>query len=275
MQVEVRNDSVLISGYVNAVERLSKPIRSTLHGTVQTFLERIRAGAFRNSLKRNNGVKVLLNHIESRVLASTDDGNAILEEDNIGLRADITITDKEVVQKAREGKLSGWSFGFIANDDEISTEGDNEIRTITDLDLLEVSILDDTKAPAYYGTSIEAREGGAKMVEIRADAFTEEQTEERAEQKVNLDELATLIAGKIVEALKSEERNDEPDAQAEGETETEPEQNEEQSNGEATESETEAEEAGESTETETEEQTEESRSIDYSSFEERLAKVKK
>ena len=263
MQVEVRNDSVLISGYVNAVERLSKPIRSTLHGTVKTFLERIRAGAFRNSLKRNNGVNVLLNHNESRVLASTDDGNAILEEDNIGLRAEITITDKEVVQKAREGKLSGWSFGFIANDDEISAEGNDEIRTITDLDLLEVSILDDTKAPAYYGTSIEAREGGAKMVEIRTDALTEGQTE--GTQTVNLDELATLIAGKVIEMLKTEEKaeDEEPDAQAEGETETEPEQTEEQPE--------------ENTEEVTEEQTEEeeTRSVDYSSFEERLAKLQK
>ena len=272
MQVEVRNDSVLISGYVNAVERLSKPIRSTLHGSVKTFLERIRAGAFRNSLKRNHSVSVLLNHDESRVLASTDDGNAILEEDNIGLRADITITDKEVVEKARSGKLSGWSFGFIANEDEISAEGNDEIRTITDLDLLEVSILDDTKAPAYYGTSIEAREGGAKMVEIRADAFAEEQTE--GTQTVNIDELATLIAGKVIEALKTEEKaEEEPDAQAEGESVVEPEQEEEQSNGEATE--TEEEVADENAETETEEEVEESRSIDYSSFEERLTKLKK
>ena len=146
MQVEIRNDSVFISGYVNAVERLSKPIKETLHGKVRTFLERIKAGVFRTALKRNANVLVLLNHDNNRVLASTEDGNAILEEDNIGLRAEITITDKEVVQKAREGKLSGWSFGFIANDDEITTEGNDEIRTVTDMELLEVSILDDTKA---------------------------------------------------------------------------------------------------------------------------------
>lgn len=279
MQVEIRNDSVFISGYVNAVERLSKPIRETLHGKIRTFLERIKAGVFRTALKRNSNVLVLLNHDNNRVLASTEDGNAILEEDNIGLKAEITITDKEVVQKAREGKLSGWSFGFIANDDVITTEGNDEIRTVTDLELLEVSILDDTKAPAYYGTSIEAREGGAKMVEIRADAFTEEQTEETApteqEQKISIDELATLVASKVIEALKTEEKADEeePDAQAEGETETEPEQEEpteEKADEESTEEDTE-----EQTEETTEEETEENRSIDYSSFEERLAKLKK
>ena len=195
MRVEVRNDSVFISGYVNAVERLSKPIRETLHGKIRTFLERIKAGVFRNALKKNDNVLVLLNHDNNSVLASTGEGSAVLAEDNIGLRAEITITDKEVVQKARDGKLSGWSFGFIANDDEITTEGKDELRTVTDLDLLEVSILDDTKAPAYYGTSIEARDGGARMKEIRADAFeqTEEQTTEQTEQPtISIEELANL-----------------------------------------------------------------------------------
>ena len=191
---------------MNAVERLSKPIRETLHGKVRTFLERIKAGVFRTALKKNK-VLVLLNHNYERVLASTEDGNAILEEDNIGLKADITIADREVVQKAREGKLSGWSFGFIANDDELTTEGNDEIRTVTDMELLEVSILDETKSPAYYGTSIESREGGARMVEIRADAFATEGTEKPTaenEQKISIDELASLVAAKKSEPNKRE-----------------------------------------------------------------------
>ena len=290
MNVEVRADSVHISGYVNAVERLSKPIRETLHGRVRTFLERIKAGVFRTALKRNK-VLVLLNHNPERVLASTEEGNAILEEDNIGLKADITICDKEVVQKAREGKLSGWSFGFIANDDEITTEGNDEIRTVTDMELLEVSILDETKSPAYYGTSIESREGGARMVEIRADAFTEgeveETTEAENEQKISIDELASLVAAKVIEALKTEEKAEEETEEVEAEAETEEqtemeaeEQTEEKAEEEQTEAEAEAEAEPETepeaeTEEETEEQIEENRSIDYSAFERRLADLKK
>ena len=268
MKLEIREDSVFISGYVNAVERLSKPIRETLHGKIRTFLERIKSGVFRTALKRNDNVLVLLNHDNNRVLASTKDGNAILDEDNIGLRAEITITDKEVVQKAREGKLSGWSFGFIANNDELSTEGNDEIRTVTDMDLLEVSILDDTKSPAYYGTSIEAREGGAKVVEIRAEAFNEEQTEEG--KTISIDELANLVAAKVIEALKTEEKADEETT--EETTEGEPEA-EEQTEETAEETETE-EQADNEPETE-ETPEEENRSVDYSAFEERLAKVMK
>ena len=281
MRVEVRNDSVFISGYVNAVERLSKPIRETLHGKIRTFLERIKAGVFHNALKKNNNVLVLLNHDANRVLASTEDGSAVLAEDNIGLRAEITITDKEVVQKARNGKLSGWSFGFIANDDEITTEGKDEIRTVTDMELLEVSILDDTKAPAYYGTSIEAREGGARMKEIRADAFeqTEEQTTEQTEQPtISIEELADLVAAKVIEALKTEEKAEETEEETEQTEETEVET--EETDTEETEQTEEKAETEETTEEEAEtenEETEEqeSRSVDYSAFEDRLAKLMK
>ena len=282
MRVEIRNDSVFIHGYVNAVERLSKPIRETLHGKVRTFLERIKAGVFRNALKKNDNVLVLLNHDNNRVLASTKDGNAVLTEDNIGLRAEITITDAEVVQKARDGKLSGWSFGFIANDDEITTEGKDEIRTVTDMELLEVSILDDTKAPAYYGTSIEAREGGARMKEIRADAFEQEQTAEpNAEQTeqptISIEELAELVAAKVIEALKTEEKAEETEETEEQteevaeteETEEQVAETEEQTEEQAETEETEAEDAEEKTEEQ------ESRSIDYSAFEARLAKLTK
>lgn len=259
MKYEVRGDSVLITGYVNAVERLSKPIRETLHGRVMTFLERIRAGVFRTALKKNDNVLVLLNHDNNRVLATTKDGTANLEEDNIGLRAEITITDKEVVQKAREGKLTGWSFGFIANDDEVRTEGENDVRTVTDMELLEVSILDDTKSPAYYGTSIEAREGGARMVERRVDEFkeepeTEEVKEEKASEEIDINQLASLVAdivvAKVLEALKPEEKAEEPE--------------EEQT-----------EEVEEQTEEQEETPEEENRSIDYSAFEDRLSKLKK
>ena len=257
MQVEIRNDSVFITGYVNAVERLSKPIRETLHGKVRTFLERIRAGAFRDALKRNDEVLVLLNHDNNRVLASTKGGTAVLEEDNIGLRAEITITDSEVVQKAREGKLTGWSFGFIANDDELSNEGNTEIRTVTSMELREVSILDDTKAPAYYGTLIETREGGAEVMHIRVEAVNEPEAQEE-NKAVSLEELAALVAAKVIEALKAEEK-----AETEETEEVTEEESQEQPN----------EEVEEQTEEETEVVTEEENRA-VSDYEARLAKMK-
>jgi HK97 family phage prohead protease len=219
MKIEVREDSVIISGYVNAIERFSKPIRETLHGKIRTFVERIKAGVFKTALKRNDNVLVLLNHEHDRVLANTKDGSAKLEEDNIGLRAEVTITDKEVVEKARNNQLVGWSFGFYANSDELGTEGNNETRTVTDLDLIEVSILDDTKSPAYYGTSIEARSENERMLEYRAtvdepevevDPVEETETEKRAKE---IELFAEVVANKVLEKLNSTRTEVEPEAE--------------------------------------------------------------
>jgi HK97 family phage prohead protease len=260
MKVEIREDSVLITGYVNAIERYSKPIRESVKGKIRTFIERIKAGVFKTALKRNDDVKVLLNHNHDRVLATTKDGSAKLEEDNIGLRAEVTITDEEVVEKARNNQLVGWSFGFYANSDELGTEGNNETRTVTDLDLIEVSILDDTKTPAYYGTSIEARSEGERMLEYRTiteeiqaineEAFkkhdevfedSEEQHKQIEEEKMNA--LIDIVVNKVLEKLNGT-----------GEEKTIPK--------ETPVAEEKVEEESRSTE------------IDYSSFEERIAKLK-
>jgi HK97 family phage prohead protease len=181
MEIEIRDDSVVISGYVNADERWSKPITANLMGKMQRFIEKIKAGTFSTALKRNGNVKVLLNHNSEKELANTQDGTAKLEEDNIGLRAMVTITDAEVVEKAKNNKLVGWSFGFHSNADEVNQQDTLATRTVTDMDLVEVSILDDTKSPAYYGTSIETRSENEKEVEYRA--LTIEEIEAEAKER--------------------------------------------------------------------------------------------
>lgn len=153
MKINVRADTVEISGYVNAVERNSKPLMSR----IGQFIERICKGAFKKAIKRNNDIHILLNHNWERDLGSTKEGNLELNEDNIGLFARATINDPEVVQKARNGDLVGWSFGFADRDVQNSLENGIPTRAVKDLDLYEVSILDRTKSPAYEGTLITAR----------------------------------------------------------------------------------------------------------------------
>lgn len=166
MKVEIRNDKILIDGYVNAVERESK----ILYDTRGQFIEKIRAGVFQKALEKADNVKVLLDHDPERELADTKSGKAKLVEDNIGLRATVEIADQEVIQKAKANKLRGWSFGFLCNKEDRTTDEDGiEKRTVRDLDLLEVSIIDDKKTPAYLGTSIEMREDKINLIEYRTD----------------------------------------------------------------------------------------------------------
>lgn len=154
MQIRVKGDCVEIEGYVNAVERKSKPLWSRMG----QFIERICAGAFKRALQRNNNVRILLNHDPQRDLGGTKDGNLELNEDNIGLHAKATITDPEVVKKARNGDLVGWSFGFYDREVEQRTDEDGlPLRNVRDLDLEEVSLLDKTTTPAYDGTLVMVR----------------------------------------------------------------------------------------------------------------------
>ena len=213
MQIEIREDSIVISGYVNAVERYSKPIRENLHGKLRTFIERVKSGVFKKALKKNDDVKILLNHDVRREVATTKDGSAKLEEDNIGLHAEVTIKDAEVIEKARANKLVGWSFGFYPVDDILGTENGMDARTITDLDLVEVSILDDEHTPAYYGTSIEARAERQKVIREFMDDELKEPTQEvdveqDKEVEVNIDELAELIAVKIMQKFEEMKATD-------------------------------------------------------------------
>lgn len=161
MKIQIRADSVTIEGYVNAVERASKPLNSRLG----KFVEKICAGAFNRALGRAQDVRILLNHDWNRDLGGIKDGNLELEEDNIGLHARATITDPEVIKDARNGDLVGWSFGF--DDVNVEETRDEEtglpFRKVKDLNLAEVSLLNRKKSPAYVGTLVNVRDDGSTV----------------------------------------------------------------------------------------------------------------
>lgn len=159
---QVRADGgVRLTGYVNVVERDSRTLRDEEHGD---FIECIAQGAFADALNAaGNTVRLMFNH--KRDIGQRGD-NLKLVEDNIGLYADATIYDDEVIKAAQEERLQGWSFGFYSLEDEWEVRADDtKHRRILRLRLDEVSILDVT--PAYIATSVEQRSGNDKKMEIR------------------------------------------------------------------------------------------------------------
>ena len=191
MQVKIRADSVEISGYVNAVERKSIPLWSR----IGRFVERICKGAFSKALARNDDVRILLNHDPNRDLGGQRDGNLELYEASIGLHAKATITDREVIKKARAGELVGWSFGFYDREVRQGTDENGfPLRDVLDLDLEEVSILDNSTSPAYEGTLVAVRsedrsvffgEIFADDIQIREEQLEPEAKNEMSEQQEN------------------------------------------------------------------------------------------
>ena len=205
MKVNIRADKVEIEGYVNAIERDSKPLWSR----VGQFIERICKGAFKKALKRNDDVHILLNHDWTRDLGSTKQGNLELEEDNIGLRVRACITDPEVVKKARAGELVGWSFSFSDRDVINSIRDGMPHRAVKDLDLTEVSILDKRKSPAYEGTLISARSEDDTMHFRGEDFIDEVQTKEEQPEETSKEENTT----EVVEVQEETPEDNEPKQQ--------------------------------------------------------------
>ena len=115
LRIEIRSDSVLLDGYVNVTNRDSRPL-ITVHGKV---VEQIEERAFDEALQRAEDVSLLVDHDRERKIGSTKEGNLKLFEDNIGLRAICTVTDADVIQKAKKGLLKGWSFGMNVIKDAI------------------------------------------------------------------------------------------------------------------------------------------------------------
>lgn len=204
MEIRIKEDSVEIDGYVNAVERLSKPLPSR----TGKFVERICKGAFQRALQRNDNVRLLYNHCWSRDLGGTKDGNVELSEDNIGLRIRATVKDAETVQEARRGNLVGFSFGFEDRDVDEHSENGMRTRDVKDMDLYEISILDRKKTPAYDGTLINVRDSEGQQekriyfsetfadeIKITGNTERREQPEEKAPDYSEAEKIISEMKG--------------------------------------------------------------------------------
>lgn len=210
MNIRIKENAVEIDGYVNAVERLSKPLKDRLG----EFVERIKVGAFKRALDRADDVRILLNHQWDRDLGGIKDGNLELHEDAIGLHARATITDPEVIEQAKRGELRGWSFGFTDRDVEKGEENGLTVRNVKDLDLYEVSLINRQRVPAYDGTLVAVRAADETLYNLGDVTETEtklEETETRTEEpepiEDNADEKGALDYTeyhKIIEEMKGE-----------------------------------------------------------------------
>lgn len=213
MKIKIRADSVEVEGYVNAIERASKPLWSR----IGRFIERICTGAFKKALKRADDVHILLNHDWNRDLGSLKQGNLELEEDSIGLHARATITDPEVIEDARRGDLVGWSFGFKDRDVENDMEDGLPLRKVRDLDLFEVSLLNRKMTPAYNGTLVTTRAvDGEEQIQFRGEPLIDTDVQTETETPVE-----NSVEKETENERATEENTDENESQEQNESNVE------------------------------------------------------
>lgn len=149
------------------------------------FKEIIAPGAFTQTL-RTADVRALFGHDTGRVLGRVSAGTLRLKEDKKGLAVEIDLPDtsdgRDVQVLIERGDISGMSFGFIVTKQEWDETGDIPVRTIEQVDLIEVSIV---TFPAYDGTSIAMRSLEEARKERRQKNFNA--AAKRVGMKVSLD----------------------------------------------------------------------------------------
>lgn len=164
MQAEIRamdttDGSLRIGGYAATFNK---------EATGLNFREVIAPGAFKRTLATDNPVFLLINHdMEALPLASTRSGTLTLSEDEVGLRMDAELDPanpraQELASALRRGDVDKMSFAFtVAKDGDTRSEG---LRTLTDLDLYEVSVV---TLPAYDSTTVGMRSEQDENLELR------------------------------------------------------------------------------------------------------------
>ena len=122
------------------------------------FRERIAPGAFSHTLRERDVVAVMA-HDGGRVLGRMSSGTLRLVEDAKGLHfhldLDPTTNDgATALGLVRRRDLKGMSIGFRARAEDWSETRGLPLRTLTDVDLIEVTL---TAFPAYEETSAALR----------------------------------------------------------------------------------------------------------------------
>lgn len=157
--IETREEGkTVIVGYAAVFYRAGDP--GTEYELWEKVRERIARGAFDRALADRHDARGLFNHDPNIVLGRVGAGTVRLSVDDVGLRYEIDAPDtqsgKDVVAMLRRGDVVGSSFAFIVRGDSWQRDRDtgDEIRTIQDVDLLDVSPV---TYPAYESTSAGVR----------------------------------------------------------------------------------------------------------------------
>jgi hypothetical protein len=159
-EVRETDEGMQFSGYAAVFNSDSEPL---------PFIERIAPGAFKGSLRNRNDIKLLWNHDTASVLGSTRAGTLRVTEDARGLFVEADLPNTSTGRDAREligrGDVDSMSFGFTVarNGDEWSADG--SVRTLTRINLHEVSIV---AFPAYTATAGSTTVRGIDKVALRA-----------------------------------------------------------------------------------------------------------
>jgi HK97 family phage prohead protease len=164
MKSDAQDGAVRVSGYASVFDKPSENLGG--------FVERIKPGAFSETLKENRSdPRLLWDHNTQYVLGRRSAGTLTLTEDTKGLRFEATLPDTSYARDLKilmeRGDVREMSFGFNVMRD-VWTDTDKPIakRDVLEVRLIEISIV---SFPAYPQTSVKLRD-----LEVEMDTLSEE-----------------------------------------------------------------------------------------------------
>ena len=184
-------DGMSFTGYAAVFNSDSEPL---------PFIERIKDGAFKKSLKSRQPIKMYMNHDSSMLLASTRSRTLRLEEDSRGLLVNADLPDTTVGRDLsvlmQRGDVDSMSFGFSVPAGGDSWSDDGMSRELRQVRLHEVSVV--TGFPAYKATTATVRSLDilAKRTGVDADKLAEAITMLESGNTLS-DESADLLANAV------------------------------------------------------------------------------
>ncbi len=168
LEVRGAHQATVLEGYAAVFNTLSQDLGG--------FKEIIADKAFSRSLKAGADVRALVDHDPSKILGRSKSGTLTLREDDHGLKVSIkppdTTVGRDIVESTRRGDVDQMSFAFSVVSDSWETIDGEEVRTITDVDLHDVSIV---SFPAYVNTEIAVRSLGHHKTDQKTRAIIESQ----------------------------------------------------------------------------------------------------
>ena len=153
LRVEPQENGLpVIEGHAAIFDSLSQDL-----GGIFPFKEKIRAGAFRASIEKDD-VRALWNHDPNYVLGRNRAGTLELKETVKGLLVRIHPPDtawaRDLTESIKRGDVSQMSFGFVCEKDTWSSEDGEDVRTLEQVKLFDVSPV---TFPAYLDTDVGVR----------------------------------------------------------------------------------------------------------------------
>jgi len=156
------------------------------------FREKISAGTFKKSIRRHD-IRALWNHDPNYVLGRKKSKTLKLKEDEHGLKMTVVPPDtqwaRDLLTSIERGDVDQMSFGFRTIIDEWEQKGKENIRTLKEVELVDVSPV---TYPAYTDTSIALRSLEEHKESIEPKPLEGDPSKEQESPEATLD--ATALA---------------------------------------------------------------------------------